>query len=208
MSCEISGVFKYDIMDRKASGKMKKTLKELTLEELWRLFPIFLVPHNPLWSQWFEVEAKDILSILKDVDVVAIHHIGSTAVPEIWAKNIVDILLIVEKPEDLFLATQKLICDEWIIMSHTQERVSLNKGYTSEGFAEKVYHLHLRLPQDADELIFRDYLIRHPDVAKEYETLKLVLWKQYVFDRDGYTTAKTEFVKHVTELAKQEKEKP
>lgn len=187
---------------------MKKTLKELTLEELWHLFPISLVPHNPHWSQWYESAAKGILSILKDEDVVAIHHIGSTAVPEIWAKDIVDILLIVKKPEDLFLATQKLICDEWIVMSHTQERVSLNKGYTSEGFAEKVYHLHLRLPQDADELFFRDYLIHHPDVAKEYETLKRMLWKQHVHNRDGYTSAKTEFVLRITELAKQEKATP
>lgn len=187
---------------------MKKALKELSLEELWRLFPIFLVPHNPLWSQWYEEESKDILSKLKDVDVISIHHIGSTAVPRIWAKNIIDILLIVKDQAHLDKATKQLYRSGWIVMSQTRERVSFNKGYTSDGFAEKVYHLHLRLSQDADELYFRDYLISHPDVAKEYENLKLALGKQYANDRDGYTKAKTDFIKRITELAKSEKEKP
>ena len=63
-------------------------------------------------------------------------------------------------------------------------------GYTDNGFAEKVYHLHLRLEGDHDELYFRDYLIEYPQAAKEYEQLKLSLWKQFEHDRDGYTAAK------------------
>ena len=62
----------------------------------------------------------------------------------------------------------------------------MNKGYTEKGFAEKVYHLHIRLPCDHDELYFLSYLQAHPAVAKEYETLKLHLWKRYPHDRDGY----------------------
>ena len=89
-------------------------------------------------------------------------------------------------------------------MNETQNRISLNKGYTEHGFAEKVYHLHLRTKGDCDELYFRDYLLENPLVAKEYEALKLSLWKQFERNRDGYTQAKTQFVQKYTSLAKQE----
>lgn len=81
--------------------------------------------------------------------------------------------------------------------------MDLNKGYTKNGFSDKVYHLHVRIVGDNDELYFRDYLIDNPSVAKEYEKLKLSLWKRYEHDRDGYTNAKTSFVKDYTYLAKQ-----
>ena len=62
--------------------------------------------------------------------------------------------------------------------------------------------MHLRYAGDNSELYFRDYLIEHSDVAKEYEDLKLNLWKKYEHNRDAYTNAKTEFVKKYTEKAK------
>lgn len=83
-----------------------------------------------------------------------------------------------------------------------ENRISFNKGYTEHGFAEKVFHLHLRYSGDNDELYFRDFLLEHPEVAKAYEDLKLSLWKKYEHDRDGYTNAKTEFVVRYTQLAK------
>ena len=55
---------------------------------------------------------------------------------------------------------------------------------------------------DNDELYFLDYLNAHPEVAKEYEKLKLSLWKQYEHNRDGYTESKTAFVKEYTQKAK------
>ncbi|WP_026493145.1 GrpB family protein [Butyrivibrio sp. XPD2002] len=58
----------------------------------------------------------------------------------------------------------------------------------------RMYLVHLRYAGDNDELYFRDYLNEHPAVAKEYETLKLRLWKQYEHDRDAYTDAKTDFI--------------
>ena len=80
---------------------------------------------------------------------------------------------------------------------------SFNKGYTENGFAEKVFHLHLRYIGDNDEIYFRDYLITHPDIAKEYETLKLKLWKRFEHNRDGYTESKSEFITKYKMLAKQ-----
>lgn len=90
------------------------------------------------------------------------------------------------------------------MMSNEGKRISLNLGYTKDGFAEKVYHVHLRLVGDNDELYFRDYLNAHPQVAKEYETLKLRLWREFEHDRDAYTEAKTAFIKAVTAQARQE----
>ena len=80
--------------------------------------------------------------------------------------------------------------------------MSFNKGYTENGFAERVFHLHLRYAGDNAELYFRDYLIAHPEIAKEYEALKRSLWKTYTHNRDGYTNAKTEFVNKYTAQAK------
>ena len=92
----------------------------------------------------------------------------------------------------------------WLCMSQSESRISFNKGYTENGFAERVFHLHLRYAGDNDELYFRDYLNQHIDAAKEYEKLKLNLWKRFEYDRDGYTNEKTDFIKKYTDIAKRE----
>lgn len=87
-------------------------------------------------------------------------------------------------------------------MSRAPGRYSFNQGYTENGFAEKVFHLHLRTQGDCDEILFRDYLLSHPDEAAEYEQLKLRLWKQFEHDRDGYTEAKDGFIRRCTGAAR------
>ena len=87
-------------------------------------------------------------------------------------------------------------------MSAEKSRISFNRGYTKDGFAAKVFHLHLRYAGDHDELYFRDYLKEHPPVAGEYEALKLRLWKQFERNRDAYTEAKTAFIRKWTREAK------
>ena len=110
----------------------------------------------------------------------------------------------VEAPKESRLLDYKdlIINSGYICMSQTENSLSFNKGYTENGFGERVFHLHLRYAGDNNELYFRDYLIEHPDVAKEYEELKLKLWKKYEHNRDGYTNAKTEMVKQYTEKAR------
>ncbi len=87
-------------------------------------------------------------------------------------------------------------------VSKDADRISFNRGYTKEGFADKVFHVHLRYAGDNDELYFRDYLNEHTQIAKEYETMKLQLWHRFEHDRDAYTNAKTEFVREWTSEAK------
>lgn len=180
---------------------MKKALEEMTLEELWQLFPIILAEHDSRWAEWYAEEESRIKSLLP-FDV-KIYHIGSTAVKHIMAKPIVDILLTTER-DRLKRAAEILRRNGYIVMSSSENRISLNRGYTENGFAEKVFHVHLRLEGDADEVLFRDYLNAHPDVAAEYESLKLRLREIYEFDRDAYTDAKSEFVGRHTEAAKLE----
>ena len=87
-------------------------------------------------------------------------------------------------------------------MAERSDNISFNKGYTESGFADRVFHLHLRYIGDHDELYFRDYLIEHPDIAGEYEKMKLQLWKEFEHNRNGYTNAKTDFVQKRTTEAK------
>ena len=134
--------------------------------------------------------------------IYRISHIGSTAIPIIWAKPIIDILVEIPRESNLFDYKDLIINNGYICMSQSENGLSFNKGYTENGFAERVFHLHLRYAGDNNELYFRDYLIEYPAVAKEYEELKLRLWKEYEHDRDGYTNAKTELVKKYTEQAK------
>lgn len=179
---------------------MPKRLSEMSLEELWELFPIFLEEHKTQWKQWFQEEKLRLEKILPQPAIIS--HIGSTAIPGIWAKPIVDIMAEISDDTDMNTIKQILSEAGYTLMSEEKSRMSFNKGYTENGFAERVFHLHLRYAGDNDELYFRDYLIDNRDIAKEYEKLKLGLWKQFEHDRDGYTQSKTEFVKKYTAIAK------
>lgn len=179
---------------------MGKKLSEMTLEELWQLFPIFLTEHQVCWKDWYLEEQNALLQTIPFP--VCMHHIGSTAVQDIWAKPIIDVLIEAETVEQLEKITKTLQENGYLLMNRNATRASLNKGYTEQGFADRVFHIHVRLKGDCDEVYFRDYLNAHPDVAKAYESLKLDLWKRYEHDRDGYTNAKKEFVERYTTLAK------
>ena len=183
---------------------MGKALSEMTLEELWELFPIFLVEHDDRWKDSFNEVEITLTGLLSDQPVVRISHIGSTAIQGIWAKNIVDVMVEISQSADIKDMAQILEQNGFIIMSSEAKRISLNQGYTENGFADRVYHIHLRYAGDNDELYFRDYLNEHPDVANEYEALKLRLWKQYEHNRDAYTESKTDFISKWTAEARKE----
>lgn len=183
---------------------MGKELCDMTLEELWELFPIVLVDHDVGWkAQYAEIE-KRLSALLSQFGAVRISHVGSTAVSGIKAKPIVDVLVEMPAGASLEEAAEALERDGFTKMSAGNNRVSLNLGYTTEGFAEKVYHVHIAHAGDNGELYFRDYLDDHPRVAREYEALKTRLWKEFEHDRDAYTDAKAEFVRRCTEAARAE----
>jgi GrpB-like predicted nucleotidyltransferase (UPF0157 family) len=181
---------------------MKKKLTEMSLEELWQLFPIFLIPYKKEWKEYFEVEKENIISLLKNSKIKRLEHIGSTTIPNIYSKDIIDILL--EVDDDNFETSIEILkSNGYILMNIDDKRADFNKGYTEDGFDEKVYHLHLRMKNDIEELYFRDYLIENTDIAKDYEELKLALAPKYKHNRDKYTQEKSEFIKNITKKAKE-----
>lgn len=188
------------------TGDVMKDLGEMSLEELWQLFPIVLKAYNPDYALWYEEERRRLFEVLCGVCMCRISHVGSTAVAGLISKPIVDILL--ELPhnyatEDVMVRLQKA---GWLLMNRNDDTktVDFNKGYTPVGFAEKVYHLHVKPSGDWGELYFRDYLIAHRDIARKYEALKLHLKDCYEYDRDAYTNAKTAFVTAYTQKAREE----
>lgn len=181
--------------DRFSEGDPQDVLAKMTLIQLWQLFPIQLTPPQPQWAQWFQHEKERLEGVL--TQEVAIHHIGSTAIRGIWAKPIID-LLVEAPPAELETVGRILKEQGYREMARSEGRIDFNKGYTPKGFARRVFHLHLRRFGDCEELYFCNHLNRHEDLAKDYEALKLALWQEYEFDRDGYTERKTEFVKKAT----------
>lgn len=186
---------------------MGKELSEMTLEELWQLFPIILKKHNTDYKDRYEIEKQRLLNCIDRKDIMRINHIGSTAVEGLIAKPTVDILLEINNESNTELLKDILLHNGWLLMSSRKNpymNMVFNKGYTKEGFAEKVYHLHVRHYDNWNELYFRDYLIEHEEVAKEYGKLKLQLLEKYRHHRDGYTDAKSDFILKYTERAKEE----
>jgi GrpB-like predicted nucleotidyltransferase (UPF0157 family) len=181
---------------------MNKELSELSLEELWQLFPIELAPYNEQYPLWYQEEAKKINSILGK-DIIRINHIGSTSVKNLVAKPIVDILLEVDNACDKKSLKNALNSIGWQLM-HEEEPFNLvyHKGYTKYGFAKKVFHLHVRFQGDYDELYFRDYLRNHEEARTEYVALKKELALRYKHHRENYTNAKTDFIKKCTKEAR------
>ncbi|EJO5348891.1 GrpB family protein [Clostridium botulinum] len=186
---------------------MGKELSEMTLEELWEFFPIILKEHNADYKDWYEIEKQKLLNCIDKKNILRINHIGSTTVEGLIAKPTVDILLEINTETDIEQLKNILLHNGWLLMSCENKpfmKMSFNKGYTKEGFAEKVYHLHVRYYGNWNELYLRDYLIEHKEVAKEYEKLKLGLIEKYEHDRDEYTDAKFDFILKYTQKAKEE----
>lgn len=189
----------------KMSKPLFKPLSEMTNEELWQLFPIVLSKHQGRWKDDFETECENIQSSVDNI--VKITHIGSTAVPKLLAKPTIDILVEVAENTDCERLIQQMKSIEFIYEPQPDNlppHMMFMKGYTPQGFKPPVYHVHVRYLGDWDEIHFRDYLIAHPEAAKEYGKLKLILKERFEHDRDGYTDAKTEFVQKIMNLIKLE----
>ena len=183
---------------------MSKKLRELTQEELWQLFPIFLVEPKPQWAALYAATEERLHDSLSGFSLYRISHVGSTAIPNLWAKNIVDIMVELSPGIDMEAVAQTIEAQGFTRKYTEEGRIFLYAGYTEQGFADEVIHLHLRYRGDNDELYFRDYLLKHPECAREYEALKMQLWKKYEHNRDAYTEGKTDFIRGITARAKAE----
>ncbi len=189
---------------------MSKPLNEMTNEELWKLFPIILSEHMPFWKERYESEKELIANAIGSKNIVRMNHYGSTSVPGLIAKPTIDILLEIAEDAGLEKLQQNMMSIGYLYSPQPKDpppSMMFMKGYTPRGFEGQVFHVHIRYGGDWDELYFRDYLKSHPDAAAEYSELKKQLMKKFEFDRDGYTQAKGDFIRRITSLARQERQK-
>ena len=186
---------------------MSKNLNEMANEELWKLFPIILNEHNPDWKEVYMAEKNVLERSIGLQNIVRINHIGSTAVANLIAKPTIDILIEITNDTD----TEKLILNMqsagYIYCKQPDNpapHMMFMKGYTPQGFKGQAYHVHVRYNDDWDEIYFRDYLLKHHEIADEYGRLKLELQSKFEFDRDSYTDGKTDFIRRINKLARAE----
>jgi len=125
-----------------------------------------------------------------------IEHFGSTAIPALAAKPIIDIMLIVPEVSlwpQLIAPMESLGYVYWA-ENPRRDRMFFVKGMPPFGTG-RTHHVHVRAPDDSEsELLFRDYLRGHPEEAVRYAGLKRDLAARFPADRDAYGNAKAEFV--------------
>lgn len=183
---------------------MIKSLAEMSFEELGKLFPVVLTDYNPKWPEIYEAEKKKILKATGE-NAVAIHHIGSTAVEGLKAKPTIDILLEIKDDTNLDMFKDAITHFGYVYSEQKDNpppHMTFYKGYTESGFKGQAYHLHIRYNGTFDEIIFRDCLRNDKKTREKYAELKTKLQKQFEFNREEYTKAKTEFIKETVLKAK------
>jgi GrpB-like predicted nucleotidyltransferase (UPF0157 family)/ketosteroid isomerase-like protein len=156
--------------------------------------PVRVVPYDPSWPERFEEERAALVDAIGDCIVGGIHHVGSTSVPGLEAKPVIDILVGVRGLGESRSCFDRLGTLGYLYAPY---RSSEMHWFCKPNPSRRTHHLHL-VPADSprfrDELAFRDYLRTHRDVAEEYGALKRRLAKELEHDREAYTDAKSEFI--------------
>lgn len=163
--------------------------------------PVRIVPYDPRWPRSFTAEREALAKTLGKHVVGGIHHVGSTSVPGLDAKPIIDILVGVRDLEASRVCFAALAALGYRYAPYRTEEMH---WFCKPHPARRTHHLHL-MPAGSerfrDELDFRDYLRNHSDAAAAYASLKHRLAKQFEHDREGYTDAKSDFVSSILERA-------
>ena len=172
---------------------------------------VAIVPYDPAWPELFLSEKAHLLSCLPHELIRRIEHFGSTAIPGLAAKPVIDILVEVTDLE----ATKRRIVpvlegqgyDYFWRPTHGDDGPPYYAWFIKRDRTTSVrtHHIHMVERQFAEHwnrLLFRDFLIEHAPVAEDYQALKLHLAAAYPNDRVAYTRGKTEFVLAITERAR------
>ncbi len=181
---------------------MKKTLYDLTKEDWNTLFPIELVDHNPEWKNIYENEKDRIIEKVGGEIIVRIEHFGSTSIPGIKSKPYIDLMIEIPTPllfdENLISKFTELGYSHFVVPKRENFEAfsSFGKGYNLNGVKEQIFHIHMGPKENImwEQINFRDFLISHPDRAKQYEILKIDLATKFKTDRGSYMLGKTDFV--------------
>ncbi len=172
---------------------------------------VAIAPYDPAWPRSFQQEKEHLLSCLPNDLIRRVEHFGSTAVPGLAAKPIVDMLVEVTDLEATRVRIAPVLeaqgYDYFWRPTHGDDGPPFYAWFIKRDprSGVRTHHIHMverDFTDHWDRLLFRDYLIDHPEVAREYERLKVQLASASPHDRVAYTRGKTEFVVEVTEQAK------
>jgi GrpB-like predicted nucleotidyltransferase (UPF0157 family)/RimJ/RimL family protein N-acetyltransferase len=165
-----------------------------------------IVSYNSEWPDMANIEISKLQAALPFNKIIDIQHVGSTAIPGVSAKPIIDIQIAVNTLEEMKVIAvpilQKMGYEYWD-ENPDPKRMFFVKGMPPFG-DKRTHHVHI-FEADSDhwrnKVIFRDYLRLHPSVAKEYQQLKNQLAVEHIYDREKYTDEKLEFINYVLKLA-------
>ena len=162
---------------------------------------VVVVDYDPAWPQAYRAEKSLLLSVLGD-NCIAIHHIGSTAVPGLAAKPIIDILPVVRSLERVDRAAHSL---EAIGYEYLGEFGIPGRRYLRKGGDERTHQVHIFSEADPQNILrhlaFRDYLRTHGQIRDAYAALKRELAERYPYDIEGYCSGKAAFVAELEQRA-------
>lgn len=161
-----------------------------------------VVPHDPRWRDAFHAEAKRVAAAL-GAEVVAIHHVGSTAIPGIHAKPVIDLLVEVAELAGVDVRVPAMASLGYEAMG---EYGIPGRRYfrRDDGEGTRTHNLHAFLAGSAEverHLAFRDYMIAHPDAARAYGELKRKLAAQHPRSMDAYMDGKDGFIREMDRRA-------
>jgi GrpB-like predicted nucleotidyltransferase (UPF0157 family) len=167
--------------------------------------PIRIRDYDPAWATMFEDEQRRVRRLLGSI-VVTIEHMGSTAVPGLAAKPIIDLLVGVRD-----LAAARSSCIEPLqaagytylpeYESWLRDELFFRKGMPGP-WTHHVHVMEVSNPRWSDFLVFRDYLRAHPEIAEAYGNLKKALALVFEDDIVGFRTGKSAFVEAVMAKAR------
>lgn len=160
-----------------------------------------VVPHNPKWRDAFESEKQQLLQVFRSVfdNVVKIHHVGSTAIPDIHAKPIIDLLVEVEEMTKVDECNSSMEALGYEVMG--EFGIPGRRYFRKDDAAGvRTHHVHtyeFGEPEVEKHLAFRDYMIVHQEDAQRYSELKRELARKYPEDIDSYIDGKDGFIQEM-----------
>ncbi|MEM6502667.1 MAG: GrpB family protein [Cyanobacteria bacterium P01_C01_bin.89] len=159
---------------------------------------VMVVPHNPQWQQRFEQESQQIAKAL-DSTVVAVHHIGSTSIPNIYAKPIIDCLVEVRAITQVDQHSGAMAALGYEVMG--EYGIPGRRYFRKDNAASiRTHHIHVfEVGSDhiRRHLAFRDYMKTHPEDAQGYSNLKRHLAKTHPEDIEAYMEGKHDFIQAI-----------
>lgn len=171
------------------------------MDEQKQIRVIEVVPHSSQWIEEYRKEAKVICNIM-DNEIVEIHHIGSTSIPNIYAKPVIDILIGVKDIENIDKYNKEMEKLGYIAKG---ENGIPGRRFFLKGLYNRTHHVHIFQAGSLEikrHLNFRDYMIAHPKEAQQYEELKKELAVKFKYDIEGYCDGKNAFIKDIDNKAK------